>query len=54
MLAAAGKGVSGSDLLKEASETISLGERIGLLIARPELRVAAELLALKGTGHETV
>lgn len=45
LLAAVGKGMRGTEQLKEASEIIAIGEQMGLLIALPELRAATERLA---------
>jgi hypothetical protein len=53
LLALVGKGMRGKELLQEASETIALGERMGYLIALPELRIAAEQLAQGATDQET-
>jgi class 3 adenylate cyclase/tetratricopeptide (TPR) repeat protein len=52
LLAAVGQGLRGAELVKEASETIALGERMGYLIALPELRVAAEELTQEKSAHE--
>jgi class 3 adenylate cyclase/tetratricopeptide (TPR) repeat protein len=53
LLALVGKGMRGKELLQEASETIALGERMGYLIALPELRIASEQLAQGATDQET-
>ena len=51
VLAAAGKGERGKALLDETREIIALGERMGFLIALPELRVAADDLAREEAGQ---
>lgn len=51
VLAAAGKGERGKALLDETREIIALGERMGYLIALPELRVAADELAREEAGQ---
>ena len=48
MLAPAGETV------KASIDATALGERMGLLLALPELRAAAETLKREGTSHETV
>jgi len=53
VLAAVGKGERGAALLEETQETITLGEKMGYLIALSELRVAADELAKEKAGQQT-